>query len=84
MAAHRDLNEAHVLIIGSGITGLVLAQALKEEIRYSIFEKDSSLNVLSNEWTMAIHWSLDRRANLLPPDVYADMEKASCNPDIPI
>ncbi|KAI4222190.1 MAG: hypothetical protein L6R36_006336 [Xanthoria steineri] len=70
MAACHDSNEAHVLIIGSGITGLVLAQALKKEgIRYSIFEKDSSLNVRSNEWTMAIHWSLDRLATLLPPDV---------------
>lgn len=33
---------------------------------------------------MAIHWSLDRLATLLPSDVYADMEKASCNPAIPI
>ncbi|KAL8725154.1 MAG: hypothetical protein Q9166_007529 [cf. Caloplaca sp. 2 TL-2023] len=85
MAAQSGSNEAHVLIIGAGITGLVLAQALKKEgIRCSIFEKDESLNVRSNEWTMAIHWSLDRLATLLPPHVYADMEKASCNPAIPI
>ena len=33
---------------------------------------------------MAIHWSLDRLATLLPPEVYADMEQASCNPAVPI
>jgi hypothetical protein len=33
---------------------------------------------------MAIHWSLERLESLLPPDVYANMEKASCNPAVPI
>ena len=33
---------------------------------------------------MAIHWSLDRLATLLPPYVYADMEQASCNPAVSI
>lgn len=95
------LLDAHLII---GITGLVLAQALKkvrpyfrarsttwtslillqEGISYTIFEKDTSLNVRSNEWTMAIHWSLDHLATLLPPEVYAEMEKASCNPAVPI
>ncbi|KAL8974400.1 MAG: hypothetical protein Q9197_001369 [Variospora fuerteventurae] len=83
MATQGAPSEVHVLIIG--ITGLVLAQALKKEgIRYTIFEKDVSLNVRSNEWTMAIHWSLDRLETLLPPEVYAEMERASCNPAIPI
>jgi 2-polyprenyl-6-methoxyphenol hydroxylase-like FAD-dependent oxidoreductase len=78
-------NEMHVLIIGAGITGLILAQALKQNgIRYTIFEKENSLNVRSNEWTMAIHWSLERLETLLPPAIYANMEKASCNPAVPI
>jgi 2-polyprenyl-6-methoxyphenol hydroxylase-like FAD-dependent oxidoreductase len=33
---------------------------------------------------MAIHWSLGRLETLLPPQVWADMEKASCNPSVPI
>jgi len=33
---------------------------------------------------MAIHWSLERLETLLPPHVYANMEKASCNPAVPI
>ncbi|KAH7076880.1 hypothetical protein BKA63DRAFT_594450 [Paraphoma chrysanthemicola] len=78
-------NDTHVLIIGAGITGLILAQALKKDgIRYTIFEREQSLNVRSNEWTMAIHWSLERLETLLPPSVYANMENASCNPAVPI
>jgi len=33
---------------------------------------------------MAIHWSLDRLEGILPPHIYANMAKASCNPSIPI
>lgn len=101
MTAQNVSSETHVIIIGAGvypgssdsppkltatgITGLVLAQALKKEgIRHSIFEKDESLNVRSNEWTMAIHWALERLETLLPPEAYANMEKASCNPAVPI
>ncbi|KAI9692708.1 MAG: hypothetical protein M1820_009413 [Bogoriella megaspora] len=85
MTAKGVSKETHVLIIGGGITGLLLAQSLKKEgIRYSVFDKDSSLNVRSNEWTMAIHWSLDRLQTLLPVESWSNMEKASCNPTIPI
>ncbi|KAF2858090.1 putative monooxygenase [Piedraia hortae CBS 480.64] len=75
----------HVLIVGAGISGLVLAQGLKKAgIKYTIFERDTDLNVRSNEWTMALHWSLDRLEKILPPEVYQDMTKASCNPSISI
>ena len=33
---------------------------------------------------MAIHWSLDRLEKILPPAIYENMAKASCNPAIPI
>jgi hypothetical protein len=33
---------------------------------------------------MAIHWALERLEALLPPAVCANMEKASCNPAVPI
>ncbi|RAL00109.1 FAD-dependent oxidoreductase [Aspergillus ibericus CBS 121593] len=75
----------HVLIIGAGITGLILAQSLKKcNIPYTIFEQETSLNYRSNEWTMAIHWSLDRLRTLLPPARYSNMEAVSCNPDVAI
>jgi hypothetical protein len=42
------------------------------------------LNYRSNEWTMAIHWALDRLEKLFPVEVFAKMKEASCNPSIPI
>ncbi|KAK1147824.1 hypothetical protein N8T08_000337 [Aspergillus melleus] len=53
-------------------------------IRYSIFEKEVALNYRSNEWTMAIHWALDRLQALLPEERYQALNKVSCNPAIPI
>ncbi|KAI5463845.1 hypothetical protein BGZ63DRAFT_353582 [Mariannaea sp. PMI_226] len=77
--------DLHVIIIGAGITGLVVAQGLKKlGIRYSIFEKEVCLNYRSNEWTMAIHWSLDRLGGILPPEVFGKLPLISCNPAVPI
>jgi hypothetical protein len=42
------------------------------------------MNYRSNEWTMAIHWSLDRLEKLLPEDRFANMLEVSCNPAVPI
>ncbi|KAI9036624.1 uncharacterized protein KD926_001637 [Aspergillus affinis] len=82
MAANSDL---HILIIGAGITGLLLAQSLKKAgIRYSIFEKEVTLNYRSNEWTMAIHWALDRLQTLLPEERCRALNDVSCNPAIPL
>ena len=33
---------------------------------------------------MAIHWALDKLETLLPPEAFATMERASCNPAVPI
>ncbi|KPM40015.1 hypothetical protein AK830_g6530 [Neonectria ditissima] len=77
--------DLHVIIIGAGITGLIVGQGLKKlGIRYSIFEKEVSLNYRSNEWTMAIHWSLDRLEKILPPEVFGKLPLISCNPAVPI
>ncbi|KAM5347984.1 hypothetical protein ACJ41O_007808 [Fusarium nematophilum] len=77
--------DLHVIIIGAGITGLIVAQGLKRlGICYSIFEKEVCLNYRSNEWTMAIHWSLDRLEKMLPPEVFSQLPLISCNPAVPI
>jgi hypothetical protein len=57
---------------------------LQAGIKYTIFEKDIKLNYRSNEWTMAIHWSLEHLEKLLPPEIYAKLELTSCNPSVPI
>lgn len=51
---------------------------------YTIFEKETKLNYRSNEWTMAIHWSLDHLEKLLPKRLFAKLSEVSCNPNVPI
>ena len=72
----------HVLIIGAGITGLVLAQALKKHgIAFGVFERDGAVSARGRGWGLTIHWSLDTFISLLPqhvvdklPQVYVDPE----------
>lgn len=72
----------HILIIGAGITGLVLAQALKKHgIAFAIFERDANVSARGRGWGLTIHWSLDTFISLLPqhivdklPQVYVDPE----------
>ncbi|KAL8687312.1 MAG: hypothetical protein Q9218_006479 [Villophora microphyllina] len=78
----------HILIIGAGITGLVLAQALKKHgIAFTVFERDADVAARGRGWGLTIHWSLDTFISLLPqhivdklPQVYVDPE-ASKNGD---
>lgn len=75
-------HEARILIIGAGITGLVLAQALKKHgIAFTIFERDPNVSARGRGWGLTIHWSLDTFISLLPqhlvdrlPETYVDPE----------
>jgi hypothetical protein len=42
------------------------------------------MNYRSNEWTMAIYWSLDRLEKFLPVSFFAKLSEISCNPTIAI
>lgn len=42
------------------------------------------MNYRSNEWTMAIHWSLEHLEKLLPQEIWAKIPTISCNPAIPM
>ncbi|ERF68200.1 hypothetical protein EPUS_05281 [Endocarpon pusillum Z07020] len=74
--------EAHILIIGAGITGLVLAQALKKaSIPFTVFERDPHVSFRGKGWGLTIHWSLQTFISLLPqhlvdrlPEVYVDRQ----------
>lgn len=75
-------HQAHVLIIGAGITGVVLAQALRKHgIAFTIFERDRDVSARGRGWGLTIHWSLDTFISLLPqhlvdrlPETYVDPE----------
>ncbi|KAL8677733.1 MAG: hypothetical protein Q9186_005868 [Xanthomendoza sp. 1 TL-2023] len=74
--------QPQILIIGAGITGLVLAQALKKNgVNFTVFERDSDIAARGRGWGLTIHWSLDTFISLLPqhvvdklPQVYVDPE----------
>jgi 2-polyprenyl-6-methoxyphenol hydroxylase-like FAD-dependent oxidoreductase len=49
-------NKPHVLIIGAGLGGLTLAQALRKKgISFEIFERDSSVDSRFQGWAIALH-----------------------------
>ena len=78
-------NKPHILIVGAGITGLTLAQSLKNHsIPFSIFERDPTVTARGRGWGLTIHWSLDSFISLLPeyivkrfPEVYVDPEASA-------
>ncbi|PGG97983.1 hypothetical protein AJ80_09605 [Polytolypa hystricis UAMH7299] len=76
--ASEDL---HIIVIGAGITGLLLCQGLKRAgIRYSLFERDVAMNYRSNEWTMAIHWARPLLKDILPEEIFNRLPEIACNP----
>ena len=82
MSANPAEARGKVLIIGAGITGLVLGQALKRHgVAFSIFERDPSVSARGRGWGLTIHWALDTLIALLPqhvvdklPETYVDPE----------
>ncbi|TKA72540.1 hypothetical protein B0A49_04234 [Cryomyces minteri] len=77
--------QSHILIIGAGITGLVLGQALqKHGIAFTIFERDPTVSARGRGWGLTIHWSLPTFISLLPqhivdrlPEVYVDPDASA-------
>ena len=73
-------NHLPVLIIGAGISGLLLAQQLRQlNIPYHIFERDNDFTTRGSGWGLTLHWSLPALRELLPddllshlPDTYVD------------
>ena len=76
------LNESvrPIIIIGAGISGLLLAQNLTQsEIPFRIFERGNDLGTRNVGWGLTLHWSLPALRSLLPqhpvqrlPETYVD------------
>ena len=46
----------HVLILGAGLSGLALGQALRKQgITFQIFERDAGLHARFQGWAIALH-----------------------------
>ena len=74
------MDESPVLIIGAGVSGLLLAQHLKKNaIPFEIFERDAGFKTRGVGWGLTLHWSLPALRSLLPselvdniPDTYVN------------
>lgn len=76
-----SLSRPHVLIIGGGITGLLLAQALKKsDLPFTVFERDPTLSHRGRGWGLTIHWALDTLTSLLPQHLIDRLPEAYVNP----
>ncbi|KAK4234369.1 hypothetical protein C8A03DRAFT_18711 [Achaetomium macrosporum] len=68
-----------ILIIGAGITGLLLAQYLRKtagDVPFRIFERDTDLATRGLGWGLTLHWSLPALRSLLPEDLVRRLPEA--------
>ncbi|KAJ5613389.1 hypothetical protein N7510_006583 [Penicillium lagena] len=71
-----------IIIVGAGITGLVLAQTLKKHsIPFIVYERDPNPLYRGKGWGITIHWALKSLMECLPrhisdrlPEAYVDPE----------
>lgn len=76
------MSQPPVIIVGAGITGLVLAQALKKHsIPFQVYERDPNPEYRGKGWGITIHWALNSLLGCLPqhlidrlPEAYVDRE----------
>lgn len=59
-----------VLIVGAGISGLLLAQHLRRHnVPFRIFDRDGDFTTRGVGWGLTLHWSLPAVRELLPEDL---------------
>lgn len=71
-----------ILIVGAGISGLVLAQYLQsKQIPFQIFDRDSALDARTGGWGLTLHWALPALRSLLPDDLVQRFPETFVNKD---
>lgn len=72
-----------VLIVGAGIVGLTLGQALKQKnIPFEIYERDESPEARGQGWAITLHWALKYMPEMLPEDTLARIRNIQVDPDV--
>ncbi|KAL4899408.1 hypothetical protein BDW74DRAFT_163599 [Aspergillus multicolor] len=72
-----------VLIVGAGIVGLTLGQALKHRhIPFEIYERDPHPDSRSQGWAITLHWALQYIQSLLPEETLRRIQDAQVDPDV--
>ncbi|KAI9882090.1 MAG: hypothetical protein M1823_006166, partial [Watsoniomyces obsoletus] len=73
----------NILIIGAGIVGLTLAQALRKKypwIQCTIYERDADPQTRGPGWGLTIHWALSTFQDLLPDGIVERLEETFVDP----
>ncbi|KAK4098896.1 FAD/NAD(P)-binding domain-containing protein [Parathielavia hyrcaniae] len=67
-----------ILIIGAGVSGLLLAQYLRKTglAPFRLFERDADLTTRGLGWGLTLHWSLPALRSLLPEDLVRRLPEA--------
>ncbi|OAK96925.1 FAD/NAD(P)-binding domain-containing protein [Phaeosphaeriaceae sp. SRC1lsM3a] len=83
---NSDTKAPHVLIIGAGTSGLLLAQGLrKHRIHFTIFESSTltTYTTRPREWGMTLHWGASHISSCLPAELAARFHEAYADPNLP-
>ncbi|PYH46055.1 FAD-dependent oxidoreductase [Aspergillus saccharolyticus JOP 1030-1] len=72
-----------VLIVGAGIVGLTLGQALhKLSIPFRIFERDATPAARGQGWAITLHWALEYIHHILPEETLRAIEAVQVDPEV--
>ncbi|KAJ6157146.1 hypothetical protein N7497_006031 [Penicillium chrysogenum] len=72
-----------VLIVGAGIVGLTLGQALKQKnIPFEIYERDANPEARGQGWAITLHWALEYLEKMLPQETLARIQDVQVDPDV--
>ena len=81
MAGPNMKSDFHVLVIGAGSVGLLVAQRLKTlGIQCTVFEREHFLNERSRDWSFGIYWAQNWLTECLPSSLLGKMNTAQVDP----
>jgi flavin-dependent dehydrogenase len=70
-----------IIIIGAGLVGLTLTQALKKSGHsFQIYDRDGALGERPAGWGITMHWALPALAACLPAEVFAMIPSMEVDP----
>lgn len=81
MPAATEKSHFHVLVIGAGSVGLLIAQRLKIlGIKCTVFEREHYLNERTRDWSFGIYWAHSALTDCLPSCLLNKINTAQVDP----